>query len=295
MPANRSLGMEDTDILDIIDDVIMNKIVPEMVSLRQNYFITTSVQSLTEGVDTYPIPYRALGRTLMDLKLQDSSGEVRRDLSQINLEEIQQFTGISDAPSGFYFLGDKLKVLPKPANTGDSLLMYWELPPAKGVTVGQAAKIISHTGDDITVESVPDDITVTTDVDLIEGKQGYSTYAMDLDITAINGNTITFATGSLDDYTIVAGDYISVIETSPVVQLPRLVIPFVETLAGKRILQSIGDFEGAKDLLESESDELKQMRRALEPRIRNESIKIKPNHGLLRRRGYRHRLKGNYY
>lgn len=286
MPVNQRL-LEDEDILEICDNVIMEKMLPEIISLRQNYFVTSSDVSLTDGVDTYSIPYRAIGRTLRDLKVKFSDGS-KSDLSLIDIEDEHYFGKASSIPNGFYFKGDKIVLIPAPS-AGLTLELWWEMPPNKLVVDTEAAKVVSSTGDDITVVSIPTGITTSVEIDLIEGKPGFSTYAYDLPISNITGNTISFASGALDNLNISAGDYISLIETSPLVQLPRECTPFLETLASRRVLQAIGDFEGLKMLSPDEDDDLKQMRRLLEPRIKGEATKIINRNGLLRGTGFKSR------
>lgn len=279
IPASQRL-LEDTDILAICDTVTMEKLVPEIISLRQNYFVTSSDVALTDGTDTYSIPYRAIGRTLRDLKIKYSDGQ-KSDLSLVDLEDEHYLGAVTGFPRSFYFKGDKIVLVPPPG-AGLTLEMWWEMPPSLLIKEDQAAKVISTSGDDITVDSVPPSITLSTDLDFIEGKAGFCTYAYDITPINIVGTTITFSAGALDNLTITAGDYLSVVETTPLVQLPRECQPFLETLAARRVLQAIGDFEGLKMLSPDEDDDLKQMRRLLEPRIRGEATKITHRNGLLR-------------
>lgn len=286
MPANQRL-MDDDDILEICDTVIMEKMIPEIISLRQNYFVTTSDISLTEGVDSYPIPYRAMGRTLRDLKVKFTDGS-KSDLSLLDVEDEHLHGTGNTIPSSFYFKGDKIVLVPPPC-AGLSLEVWWEMPPSRLIKETNAAKVASVVNDSVTVVSLPSDITSSVDVDIIDGKPGFCTYAYDMAISSISGNTINFNPGALDNITVSGGDYITLVETSPLVQLPRECAPFLETLAARRVLQAIGDFEGLKMLSPDEEDDLKQMRRLLEPRIRGEATKIIHRKGLLRGSGYRFR------
>lgn len=279
MPANQRL-MENSDILSICDTVIMEKMVPEIISLRQNYFVLTSDISLTSGIDTYSIPYRAIGRTLRDLKLKYSDG-TKKDLTLIDIEDEHYLAVGISTPKSFYFKGDKI-VLSPPPSSGFTLEIWWEMPPSSLVDVTSSAKVLSVAGDDVTVDAVPSNLTISTQVDFISSIPGYNTYAYDRALTNIVGTTLSFATGSLSALSITPGDYISLIETSPLVQLPRECMPFLETLASRRTLQAIGDFEGLKMLGEDNDDDLKQMRRLLEPRIRGAATKIINRKGLLR-------------
>ena len=286
IPASQRL-LEDTDILEICDNVIMERLVPEIISLRQDYFVLTSDMALTSGTDTYDIPYRAIGRTLRDLKIKYSDGS-KSDVTLIALEDEHMLGAVTGFPRSFYFKGDKIVLVPPPS-AGLTMELWWEMPPSRLVKEDQAAKVISITGDDITVSSVPTTITLSTDLDIIQGKPGFTTYAYDLTPINIVGTTISFGVGVLDDLAVAVGDYLSVVETSPLVQLPRECTPFLETLTARRVLQAIGDFEGLKMLSSDEDEDIKQMRRLLEPRIRGEATKIINRNGLLRGTGFGYR------
>jgi len=286
IPTNQRL-LEDEDILEICDNIIMAKIVPELISLRQNYFVVSTDIPLTSGVSEYQIPYRAIGRTLRDLKIKFSDGS-KSDLSLCDIEDEHYFSVSETIPASFYFKGDNIVLIPSPTS-GITLEIWWEMPPSQLVNDNTAAKVVSSTLTSVTVESLPSAITATVDLDFISSKPGYSIYAYDVPIASIAGTTINFASGLIDDLDISVGDYLSIKETSPIVQIPRECVPFLETLAARRVLQAIGDFEGLKMLGEDEDDNLKQMRRLLEPRIRGEATKIMHRNGLLKGSSYRHR------
>lgn len=279
IPANQRL-LEDTDILEICDFVIMARMVPEIISLRQNYFVLSSEISLVDGVESYPIPSRAIGRTLRDLKVKYPDGS-KLDLNLIAIEDEHYYGRGNSVPNSFYFKGDKIVLVPAPS-AGLVLEIWWEMPPSVLVKEDTASLVVSVTGDDVVVSSVPSTITIGSYVDFISGKPGFSTYAYDLPITNIVGTTISFAVDALADLDIQAGDYISLMETTPLVQFPRECTPFLETLASRRVLQAIGDYEGLKMLSTDEDEDIKQMRRLLEPRIRGEATKIINRNGLLR-------------
>lgn len=277
VPSSQPL-LDDDDILEMADDVTETMIVPMLMSVRQDFFVTTTTQDITSGTAAYDIPYRAIGRTLRDLKLYDGSSY--RDLSLIALEDEHLFpTGVT--PHGFYFRGDKVVLVPSPSSSTIDLQFWYDLAPSRLVSTEEAALVVSSTTTTVTVSSVPSTITTGTVVDFVQGKSGNSILAMDETVTNATTTVLTFASGDIPT-SLVAGDYVSVYQTTPVVQLPNEVTNLLETLTAARILKSLGDFEGAASLEKDASEEMRAAKQLLEPRIQGENTIVMNRRGLLR-------------
>jgi hypothetical protein len=269
-------------MLAVADDVIEQTIVPLLLSVRQDFLVTTPYeQTTTATVDTYDIPYRAIGRGLRDIKLEDTDNSFR-NLSLIKSEDAHMWTQ-SGTPVGFYFRGDKVIIVPTPTSSTMTLHMTYNLAPSRLVTVDQAAVVTGTTPTTVTVTSIPSVITTNTVIDFIQARSGSSILAMDKTVTNASGVTLTFAASTIPA-ALGVGDYISVYQTTPVLPIPNEAYPLLETVAAKRILNMIGDFEGAKALMEEESGEEKRLKVLLEPRIQGEQTKIVNRNGLLRGR-----------
>lgn len=285
IPNNQAL-LQDPDILTFADDAIASKIVPEIMSLRQNYFVVKDLVPSVTGQANYDIPNRALGRSLRDIKYK--SGTLIRDLFLIDLEDEHLFQINQTNPQGFYFFGDGVVIVPAPGVATDFIEMWYERPPSSLVLLSSAARVTSSTATTVTVDAVPTGFTAMALVDFIKGRPGYVTYGIDYEITNVTGPTITFASVPA---TIQVGDYLSLAGTSPFTGLPDECDPYLETLTSRSVLQAIGDYEGMKALEGDEKDELSAMQRMLAPRIRGESTKIINRNGLLR--GNRTRFRRN--
>lgn len=281
MPANRAL-LEDEDILALGDECMRGYIVPCLVSVRQDYFVYVQDTALVADQAEYQIGYRALGRSLRDLKVVDDSSLIVRDLQKISLEDAHLFTtSTGSSPYGFHFQGDKIIVLPTPASSGGLLRQFIELPPNKLVTAGSAAQITAISGGDITVSAVPTTFSTSTPLDFIAGKQGNATRSFDKTPTNIAGLILTFATADVPS-TLAVGDYIALAEESPVLQIPDDCFPWLVTKTGRRCLYAISDFEGSSRLEEDDREEEKNLKQLLEPRVRGETTKIINRHSLAR-------------
>lgn len=270
---------DDEDFLALADDVIEQLIVPLLLSVRQEFFVTVYDQAITSGTDVYAIPYRAIGRALRDLKVYD--GSTTRDLVLVPPEDAHIYTS-SDTPCGFYFRGDKIVLVPEPTSSTLTLKVWYNLAPSRLVKADQAAVVTGSTATTVTVSSLPSTITTDTVVDFIQAKSGNSILAMDKTVTNASGTTLTFAVDDIPT-DLAIGDYVSVYQTTPVLPLPNEAYPLLETATAKRILHSLGDFEAAGQLEKDETEEMKRLKVLLEPRVEGESTVILSRGGLLRR------------
>lgn len=285
MPASQA-RLTDEDILAITDDIISSRIVPIIESVNQEFFIYRETVPLVSGQSEYSIPYRAIGRTLRELKVKNFGNEQAWNLSLIALEDASGYTEAT-SPAGFYFFGDKIMIVPGIAeNLSDlgSLIMHYRLAPSRLVTASKAMKVAGVNGDDVIVESVPTTYMIGTPVDFIQGRSGNSIYATDQTIQNISGTTLSFSANVVPT-SLIAGDYISMVESSPVVNfVPNEGYSLIESLASYRICNTIGDFDSAARLAEDISDEEKNFKSLLEPRIDGEPTVIINRSSLVRGR-----------
>ncbi len=285
MPASQSL-LDNPAILSMADKVITGHIVPILVSLRQDYFVTNSEVATVADQASYDIPYRALGRGLRDLKIIDGSGTTR-DLALVPLEDAHRFNQTTTVHS-FYFKGDKVVLIPTPSDALSSLQFWFENPPQKNVETSAAVQVYAidtTTGIVTFTGAVPSTMTTGVLVDFVKGKQGNSTIGMDIAITAVATPAVTFDPADLPD-DLAIGDWMTLAQTSPVIQLPDDCVPLLETRTGQRILRALGDYEAASAMNDEIKDEEKNLKLTLEPRIQGEPTVIMNRNGLLRGRRF---------
>lgn len=281
IPANQQL-MTDQDMLDLGSDSIRDKMIPLLMSTNQNFFVTTYLQNLVVGQSKYPIHYRAVARGLRDLKLVNSTNNTM-DLRLIALEDEHLFANQAQ-PVGFYFSGDSIMIVPSPIVAGTQLKQFFNLQPNQLVCTTDAAKVTAVAAGVLTCSSVPTTIIAGSVVDFVQGRQGCSTLGMDVVVTSVSGTQIFFTAADIPTDLII-GDYVALAQQSPVVQLPDEAVQLLETLTGMRVLQAIGDYEGAKSNQVSAMQQEKDLLKILQPRIEGESTKVINRNGLLRGRG----------
>lgn len=114
IPQSQPLLLND-DILAVADDVIKSRLVPVLLSLRQDFFVVTKDVPIVAGQVEYDIPHRAVGRTLRDLK-RKVDGYNKVDVTMVGIED-EHFSALTGIPNQFYFKGDKICLSPKPAGS----------------------------------------------------------------------------------------------------------------------------------------------------------------------------------
>ncbi len=295
-PASQSL-FDDAEILSTADDIIMSTIVPIVVSLREEFFVTKSYQNIVDGQEDYVIPYRAIGRILREIKLVGDIVSSKRKLTQVGIGDEHYFRS-SSTPQGFYMCGDKVVLVPKPSVSGNQLELWWLMQPGLLVPTTSAAQIVSFAVNgvdplltDVVCSSIPTAWQNLAVVDLIQGKQGCQTIAYDIVASTVNltTNTIQFTTADIPT-NLQAGDWIALQRQSPVIQIPDEMYHLLESHIAQHLLTSLGDFEGAERLQKEMTDEEMRIKLLLAPRVQGEPKKIINRSGLLRGSRSRYRF-----
>jgi hypothetical protein len=294
IPANQPL-MTDQNFLDLANDVIRDRMVPLFLSTNQNYFVTYVDFPMTQGVKKYPIHYRAIGRALRDLKLKYNLDNIRMvDMRLIALEDEHLFIN-QTLPTGFYFSGDSIMVVPEPNSSTYIMRQFFNLQPNRMVTMDQAAKVVAIAGNVLTVDAIPAAFLPPLKVDFIQGKAGCSTISYDVTLQGAASNQLTFASAS-DLAGVEVGDYVALAQESPVMQLPDEAQQLLETATADRVLYAIGDYEGSAAMQKDAKLQEMNLLKIIQPRIEGEQTKIINRNGLLRGRGYNYwRVRGGYY
>lgn len=278
LPNNQVL-LTDQRVLALANEELSAHIVPLILSLNQEFFVylDDTLFTTTDKAD-YSIPYRAIGRILRDLKVNDQGNTF--NCEQIALEDAHTLE-FAAGNFCYYFRGDKFILVPKPRADTFRLLRYYLLRPNQIVKTSDASKVLGISGNVVTVDSVPPTFTPNVLVDFIQGIQGNSTVSMDQMISNVSGNQITITNVPSD---LSVGDWVSLAEQSPVIQLPDEAFPLLVYLTAKRCLYAIGDYDGMKSIEEQIPEKRTLLEKILAPRNQGETIKIVNRSGLLRGR-----------
>jgi len=293
--ATSEVTLSDTNILTLANQIMQVKIVPMIESTQSDFFVTTEEEDFVAGQTEYSIPYRAIGRTLRDLKVGQTGSDgnlIRATVYSVRLikledENLFQYNGFNYVGWGFYFKGDKIHIVPDvPATLPQPLKLqkWFRIAPSKLVESSNAALVVSVSDPDVIVSSVPSNLSTNSVVDFIQGISGNSIIEQDATITNISGTTITFGAGVVPS-SLQAGDWISLAQTAPLAtMIPNECQSYIETLTVQRALKLLGDIEGAQALESDAKEEKSNLLLMLEPRIDGEPKIIINRNSILRSR-----------
>jgi hypothetical protein len=228
---------EDSEILQIANDVMIAHVVPLIISLKEEYYVTSEDQSITSSVNAYPIPYRALGLSLREVKKIRSNQII--DLDRMSPEDITSST-TSDTTQGFYIQGQDVVLYPTPASTQDSLRCFYFLTPSRIVDVTECARITAiDTITGVVTATPPTSWTVASVLDFCSHRNGHKTLGSDITPTAISTTDITFNLANLPS-TLSVGDYVALAGETPFLQCPDVCFDLVVRITSNELLESMG-------------------------------------------------------
>jgi len=220
IPTSQALYLP-ADFVDIMSDVMHDTVVPAIVSVREEYFVTYQDQAIVAGQNNYRIPSRAVGNMLRDVVLVNSAGT---EISIPRLDPESQKSSpslVSQSTYGFKLMGDEVILIPTPAGTnGDSVRMYYERRPNNLILAASAAKILTFnpTTKIVGIDATPSNFAVTDTFDILRPDPIFSSVGDDIAITTLSGTNLTL-TAALPSG-IAAGQWIAESGLSPVPQIP---------------------------------------------------------------------------
>lgn len=269
--ATNQITINTDQLLSFLNSIIQLDIVSLIDSCNQEFFVRSVDEPILAGVNNYKIPYRAMGRTLRDLKFHDPTlgGSRFHQMILINPTDLNFYAVGSKNYAAFYFKGDSVMLVPDvPAQVSGTpaLQMWFKMKPNAPCLLENAATVVSISSPDITVSSVPTNLAIGTNVDFIQAKEGCDIYDYDIPIVNITGTTLTFDPADIPN-DLLPGDYISLAQTSPVINMiPEECQPLIENKTTKLLLASIGDMAGSTQFDGWISDMEEMIQTMIQPR-----------------------------
>lgn len=278
MNADNQNLLSDADIVRIASEELQGTLLPYILSVKQEYYVTNQDQTFVSGTSRYNIPQRATGTKLRDVMLVDNQGnEVL--LNFVNEEDMK--SSWAYAPYQFGFVTTDYSInLVLGNNLGGGTYSYVRMKYFRrpntlcttGVT-GNAGQVVSfNTGaQTITLSSAPTTWTAATTFDIVNSLPPFQSRADDQAISMIAGFVLTF-TNPLPSG-LAVGDWVSEANFSPIPQMPVECHRVLEVLTAARILQYTGDpaFSVMQAMAEGMKKDLIQV---LSPRVDGSPQKI---------------------
>lgn len=247
-PANQAT-FTSADQLSLADEVLKSTLLPALIGVREDFFTSSIDYTLIAGTGRYAIPERSVGLTIRAIHLIDSStGNIVVELPRLSIEKLAEYSQTSASPVGYYVENNDIVVFPTPLSSiGRTLRVFYPIRPGQFIDPSAAAVIATiNTGTNtITVTAIPSTWVTGNTFDLIAQRAGHSYSAIDLISTSISGTTIILP--SLPS-TLAVGDYITLANYSPLVQLPPDFQPALAMFTAAEMLLAMNQPMGEKML-----------------------------------------------
>jgi hypothetical protein len=208
---------------------------------KEEYYATSEDQAITANQAAYPIPERAMGLSLREVKLVRGNDVI--DLPRLDPTEIKS-TALGD-PWAFYLQGLDVVLYPTPATSQHSLRLSYFLTPSRLVQLSEVGLItvIDRITGVITAE-VPSGWATSDSFDLVSSKNGHQTKGFSLTASAITPLTDITFTASDIPASIVVGDYVCLAGESPYIQAPDIAFRYMVQLTVNELIGSMQDQPG---------------------------------------------------
>ena len=285
---NTQPALSDDDILRFINEEMSDSVIPLIMSMHEEYFLTTTQIPLVANKQNYKIPYRAIGRKLRDVKRSDSYNNLY-SMTRIDPAQRDYFEDSRGSqPTTFYLRGDEIVLMEKLTVVSNmSLELMYYLKPNELVLekrVGTITAIDTNTGI-INLTKIPTNFAIGSTIDFLEAKFGNRTLDFDKTITNIDqtGLTITVDPASIPA-DLVVGDYIALAGECIIPQIPVEMHSILAERAAARCLASLGDSNGVAQSNAKINDMEGRVSAMIDTRTEGQAQKIN-NLGSLLRRG----------
>ena len=264
---------ETSDILDIGDEEMRSTILPEIISVREEYFVHYKDYSLVADQAAYAIPERAVGLIAREIQLIDDNGRVT-NLSRIDIEDIDHTTLTDSKPRAFFIRNNMIVLCRIPSAANGTLRVHFFLRPGDLIESSAGATItaINTTTNVVTVGAIISTWATGDVFDLIKKSGGHEYQDFSLTSTLISGSDITFAT--LPD-TLTVGDFVAPEAQSQVIQLPKVYQPCLAQATAAFMLDNM-HIPGSEKAYMRLNKMLKAAKDLISPRVQGEIKTVKP-------------------
>lgn len=253
VPENQ-VTFEAQDFLDFATEELRLGLVPIIMGLHEDYFLTEVDIPVVVGKKEYEIPSRAMGNKLKDVQFKLRDGGFS-EMTRIGIgDRFDDFQSRMESELRRYYVkNNKIVLLEEPSvSSGSSLTFIFFMRPSKLVEEDRIAIIsgINRTSGQIVVDQVPENFSTQVVYDLYKATSPYSNLAMDFNLTNINSatNTIEIDPTLIPDE-LAVGDHLALAGECIIPQVPGELHVMLAQMVACRLLESQGDSEGLKNAL----------------------------------------------
>lgn len=263
------------NIVSIASDEMIYKVIPFIMTAREEYFVVQEDIPMVPNQAVYEIPSKALGTKLRDLQIVDSNGYIR-SLPRLEPEFESTYNYNSSSADAICFVMEKnhIRILPIPTSSQYSLRFKYFQTPNALVQNSFCARIntIDTINNILTVDSLPSTIITGSSVDIVRPTPHFDLLLDNKVIQDATGLNITMAQAIPS--TLAVGDYLSLTGETCIPMIPKESHNLLVQCVVSEILESMGDIEKLKKSQEKEKEIMESLKVLLCDRVEGENRKI---------------------
>lgn len=279
------------DFLEFADEELLLALVPNIISLHEDFLLYELEVPLVTGKSEYEIPSRAVANKLRDVQYKPDANTLL-EMTRIGIGE--RFADFNNGNNNFikryYLKNNRVVLTPSPGTSSlsGSLVMIFYIKPSHlvmedRVGVIQGINDLNNGNTEIVLNALPENFNTSILYDVYKAESPSTILNIDMTPGSINtiNRSVTFATTLIpDDLRI--GDHLAQSQEATIPQVPSELQPMLAQMVACRCLEAQGDTNGLQNALLK----LKQMTDAsgtlIDNRVEDAPQKIVNRHSLLR-------------
>lgn len=248
-----------TDILAMADEEVLSIISDSVKSARTEMWTTHQDYTLSVSQQRYRLPNRALGRIVRGVQIVNTTSNISFVIAQRDLIQGWDALPTAGVTSATYYFDDDYICFPAAPPAGYLMRVWYLRQPSKlvlstGTDVSAIQKLASSTS--IQVSTAASGIPVNSYMDVVRGSAPYDVMYQDQLVTSLTGagpyfvncSGSAFSSADFVDRTAITNDrtdYVCARGETCYPQIPDELFPFLCAAVSRRVLEAIGDREGA--------------------------------------------------
>lgn len=243
---------KEEDFLAFANEELDLGLVPHILSFHEDYFIYPESIPLQDNLVRYPIPHRAMGNKLREVRVRDANGNLY-EMTRIFVEDEPYFQ-YNSAGSGpttlrtFSVQGNEIVLNISPSSSGitGALEMLYYIRPNEMVSEDRVARVVAvdTTLNKVQVDKVPDAFAGATVFDITSSKNPHKLIAVEIEPTVVANTSNLFFTFAELPKGIQKGDVIALPEETIIPQTPLELHSLLAQRIAMRCLEALGDAQG---------------------------------------------------
>ncbi len=251
MPSSQAT-FTDSDIIRFVNEELQTKLVPQIISQREDFFLYKEEVTIVANQSSYTLPERAIGNNFKDIFYVDTGGN-KFPIQRMNIEDIPYWPENGQYLNRFYMLGDSWVLYPTPNQaTGHIDVWYYERPNQL-VANNQCGQITGiAVGATTTVYTVNNSVAAYAELDFLSGRSPFALQAKNVVPVSSTSTTVTITNTDVENNANVmlprVGDYINQAQYACIPMVPEDAHPLLTEMVAGRIVQALGDTQKMQDI-----------------------------------------------